>query len=176
MKELFLGGARSGKSALAEQRAVDSGLPVTYIATARALDREMADRIAHHQARRPAQWLLVEEPLALADTLVAEAREDRCLLVDCLTLWVSNLLCLEQPERLQQELDQLDDVLPSLPGRIILVGNEVGLGIVPLGELSRAFQDHNGWLHQRLAKTCDRVILAVAGLPQLLKPSPYSLP
>jgi len=175
MQELILGGARSGKSRLAERLAADSGLAVVYIATATALDAEMRARIAAHRAQRPAHWTLVEEPLALAATLEREAAPGRCLLVDCLTLWLSNLLCLEQPERLQRELDALDAVLPGLPGRLILVSNEVGLGIVPLGQLSRQFQDHNGWLQQRLAIRCERVILTIAGLPHLLKPNPHSL-
>ncbi|HEY5718275.1 MAG TPA: bifunctional adenosylcobinamide kinase/adenosylcobinamide-phosphate guanylyltransferase [Motiliproteus sp.] len=171
MKDLILGGARSGKSQLAERLATQSGLEVVYIATATALDGEMQSRIKHHQRRRPTAWGLIEEPLALAATLAREASSERCLLVDCLTLWLTNLLCLEQPERLQQELDALDRVLPQLPGHIILVSNEVGLGIVPLGELSRQFQDQNGWLQQRLAGLCDRVILTVAGLPHQLKPN-----
>ncbi len=171
MKQLILGGARSGKSRLAEQLAIDSGLEVVYIATATANDTEMAERISRHQTQRPTHWRLVEEPLALAATLEREASAQRCLLVDCLTLWLSNLLCLQQPERMEQELDALDAVLPRLAGQQILVGNEVGLGIVPLGELSRQFQDHNGWLHQRLGAACDRVILTVAGLPHVLKPS-----
>ena len=171
MKELILGGARSGKSRLAEQRAAASGLEVVYVATATALDGEMQARIQQHRGQRPEHWRLVEDPLALATVLLGEAASERCLLVDCLTLWLSNLLCLQQPERLQQELDALDAALPRLPGRLILVGNEVGLGIVPLGELSRQFQDLNGWLHQRLAAECDRVTLTVAGLPHQLKPS-----
>ncbi|HYG04903.1 MAG TPA: bifunctional adenosylcobinamide kinase/adenosylcobinamide-phosphate guanylyltransferase [Stenotrophomonas sp.] len=169
MHELILGGARSGKSALAEQRAGASALAVTFIATAQALDAEMAARIAHHRQRRPAHWQCVEEPLALADTLRAHASAQRCLLVDCLTLWVGNLLGHTDSARFAQERDALLQVLPTLPGRIILVSNEVGQGVVPMGELSRRFVDEAGRLHQALAAQSARVCLVVAGLPLWLK-------
>ncbi len=167
MRELILGGARSGKSALAEQRAAASGLAVTYIATAQALDEEMAARIERHQQQRPNHWQLVEEPLELAATLKQHAAPDRCLLVDCLTLWLNNLLADESVfERCRNEFLEL---LPQLPGEIILVSNEVGLGIVPLGELSRRFCDESGRLHQAVAARCERVTFVTAGLPMLLK-------
>ncbi|MEK7261027.1 MAG: bifunctional adenosylcobinamide kinase/adenosylcobinamide-phosphate guanylyltransferase [Pseudomonadota bacterium] len=190
MKELILGGARSGKSALAEQRAQASGLEVSTIATAEAGDAEMAARIAMHRARRPDRWRLVEEPVALAAVLRQEAAAKRCVIVDCLTLWLSNLLGadsapVESPsthrdvgsvavgrsrERLfLRERAALLDALPGLPGHIILISNEVGMGIVPLGSLSRRFCDEAGRLHQDLARVCDRVILTVAGLPYMLK-------
>ena len=169
MHELILGGARSGKSRLAEQRAADSGLAVTYIATSQALDGEMAARIAHHRARRPAAWGLIEEPLALARVLRDHAGHERCLLVDCLTLWLTNLLMLEDEARLAAEREALLECLPELPGRVILVSNETGLGIVPLGELSRRYVDAAGWLHQALAARCQRVVFTVAGLPMVLK-------
>ena len=169
MKELILGGARSGKSALAERRARDSGLAVCYIATATADDAEMAARIARHRADRPAHWTTLEEPLALARVLREQAREDRCLLVDCLTLWLNNLL-LAGEGVCQREQAALLDVLPALPGRLLLVSNEVGQGVVPLGELSRRFVDEAGRLHQRLAALCERVTLVVAGLELPLKP------
>ncbi len=170
MKELILGGARSGKSRLAEQRAQESELEVIYFATATAGDGEMNQRIAQHRQSRPQHWGLVEEPLLLPQRLQQEASEQRCLLVDCLTLWVSNLLCEEKPDYLQSQLDLLVEVLPKLPGTQILVTNEVGMGIVPMGQLSRQFQDYSGILHQRLAEVCDRVTLTVAGLPMQLKP------
>jgi adenosylcobinamide kinase/adenosylcobinamide-phosphate guanylyltransferase len=169
VKELILGGARSGKSALAEGRALRSGLNVTYIATATQGDDEMSNRIAKHQERRPAEWGLVEEPVALAEVLVQQAAAGRCLLVDCLTLWLTNLLCSEQAYLLEKEKAALLEVLPQLPGHIIFVSNEVGMGIVPMGELSRRFQDETGWLHQQIAASCDRVVLTVAGLPHVLK-------
>ena len=172
MHELILGGVRSGKSRLAERLASGSGLPVTYIATASAGDAEMAERIAQHQADRPGHWTLVEEPLALASVLQTHAAENHCLLVDCLTLWLTNLLLTDDGERLASERVALLDVMPTLPGRLILVSNETGMGVVPLGELSRRFCDEAGRLHQALAQTCDRVILTVAGLPHVLKGDP----
>ena len=169
MIELILGGARSGKSRLAEQRASDSGLEVVYVATSQALDEEMAARIAHHRQQRPAHWRLREEPLALAAVLREEAAAQRCLLVDCLTLWLTNLLLAEDSQALARERLALLDCLEQLPGRLILVSNETGLGVVPLGELTRRYVDEAGWLHQALAARCQRVTLTVAGLPMILK-------
>ena len=169
MRSLILGGARSGKSALAERMAAVGGADVVYVATAQALDAEMAARIAHHRARRPAHWSNVEEPLALADALRACARPDRCVLVDCLTLWLSNLLAHEDADRFARERAALLDVLPDLPGSVVLVSNEVGLGVVPMGELSRRFVDEAGRLHQALAAVCERVVFVAAGLPLALK-------
>ena len=169
MHSLILGGARSGKSALAERLARDSGRDVVYVATAQPRDEEMAARIAHHRAQRPAHWQCVEEPLALADALRAQARVDRCVLVDCLTLWLSNLLGNADPDRFARERDALVKALPDLPGDIIFVSNEVGLGIVPLGELSRRFIDEAGRLHQALGAQCGRVVFVAAGLPLALK-------
>lgn len=169
MLQLILGGARSGKSRLAERLASDSGLAVTYIATSQALDGEMSQRVALHRERRPATWGLVEEPLALARVLRENAAPDRCLLVDCLTLWLTNLLMLEDPGRLATERDLLLDSLAALPGELIFVSNETGLGVVPLGELTRRYVDEAGWLHQALAERCQRVVLTVAGLPLTLK-------
>ncbi|AYC33690.1 bifunctional adenosylcobinamide kinase/adenosylcobinamide-phosphate guanylyltransferase [Pseudomonas cavernae] len=169
MRELILGGARSGKSRLAEKLAGESGLTVTYIATSQALDGEMSVRIQQHRARRPAIWGLIEEPVELARVLREQAAADKCLLVDCLTLWLTNLLMLEDEARLQAEREALLETLGALPGRIILVSNETGLGVVPLGELSRRYVDAAGWLHQALAERCQRVLFTVAGLPLLLK-------
>lgn len=172
MHTLILGGARSGKSALAERLATASGRAVTYIATSQAGDAEMAERIAHHRARRPAEWGCVEEPLALAATLRQHAGEGRVLLVDCLTLWLSNLLGHADPARYIAERDALLATLPTLPGDILLVSNEVGLGIVPMGELTRRFIDEAGRLHQSLATQCERVLFVAAGLPLTLKGLP----
>ncbi|HET9108550.1 MAG TPA: bifunctional adenosylcobinamide kinase/adenosylcobinamide-phosphate guanylyltransferase [Steroidobacteraceae bacterium] len=192
MKELILGGARSGKSSLAERHARESGLEVVYIATAHALDDpELQQRIDQHRRRRPAEWLTVEEPYQLAAALQINAAVGRCLLVDCLTLWLTNLLCADAAppasdasratataasqratagiSRLAAERAALLDTLPRLPGHLILVGSETGLGVVPLGELTRRFVDEAGDLHQELARRCDRVIFTVAGLPQILK-------
>ncbi|WP_313519883.1 bifunctional adenosylcobinamide kinase/adenosylcobinamide-phosphate guanylyltransferase [Pseudomonas sp.] len=172
MPELILGGARSGKSRLAERLAAESGLEVVYVATSEALDGEMSSRIRAHRDRRPAQWGLVEEPLRLARVLREQAGDGRCLLVDCLTLWLTNLLMLDDPQRLFAERDALLDVLAELPGRIIFVSNETGLGVVPMGELSRRYVDEAGWLHQALAERCERVVFTVAGLPMILKGAP----
>ena len=169
MHSLILGGARSGKSALAERIARGSAREVVYIATAQARDAEMTERIAHHRARRPKEWLCVEEPLALASVLCTHARADRCLLVDCLTLWLSNMLGDADPQCFERERAALLDALPALPGEIVLVSNEVGLGIVPMGELTRRYVDEAGRLHQALASHCERVIFVAAGLPLALK-------
>jgi len=167
--QLILGGARSGKSRLAERLAKDSGLDVIYIATSQALDGEMNQRVALHRQRRPEHWGLIEEPVELARVLQQSAQPGRCLLVDCLTLWLTNLLMLEAPQRLTQERDALLDCLAALPGEIIFVSNETGMGVVPLGELTRRYVDEAGWLHQALAERCQRVVLTVAGLPMTLK-------
>ncbi|MEJ1356052.1 MAG: bifunctional adenosylcobinamide kinase/adenosylcobinamide-phosphate guanylyltransferase [Candidatus Sedimenticola sp. (ex Thyasira tokunagai)] len=169
MKQLILGGARSGKSTLAESLAEGTGLPVLYVATATAEDKAMAERIAFHQSRRSHEWDLVEEPLDLARVLKEHARSGRCILVDCLTLWLTNILLREEGVHLKQEMDALVELLPQLPGEIIFVSNEVGMGVVPMGEQTRRFVDESGWMHQRIAALCDRVILTVAGLPQVLK-------
>lgn len=169
MLELILGGARSGKSRFAERLAAESGLAVTYIATSQALDGEMSARIAHHRERRPVQWSLVEEPQQLARVLREQAAPQRCLLVDCLTLWLTNLLMLDDAARLAEARDALLECLPELPGRIILVSSETGLGVVPLGELTRRYVDEAGWLHQAVADRAQRVTFMVAGLPMTLK-------
>ncbi|MDH4276243.1 MAG: bifunctional adenosylcobinamide kinase/adenosylcobinamide-phosphate guanylyltransferase, partial [Gammaproteobacteria bacterium] len=137
--------------------------------TAQALDSAMHTRIESHRARRPAHWRTLEEPLALANCLQEIARGDRCIIVDCLTLWLTNLLLNDDPQRLTTELESLYSVLPTLRGTLILVSNETGLGITPIGDLTRQFGDAAGLMHQQLATLCDRVILTVAGLPLTLK-------
>ncbi len=181
MRKLIIGGARSGKSTYAEKRALESGLRVVYVATAQALDGEMAQRIVHHQARRPAAWGLVESPLELASTLQRHAAPDVCLLVDCLTLWLSNLLFAGAAARQAEagepvscpvfdgQVQELLGCLPQLPGRIIIVSNEVGWGIVPMAAVSRLFADEQGRLNQRVAAVCEKVTLVAAGLPLVLK-------
>lgn len=168
-RHLILGGVRSGKSAYAEELARQSALPVTYLATARPEDAEMRARIAHHQRTRPAHWRTVEEPLALVDRLDHLAREHPLILVDCLTLWLTNLLLEPDTLRSQREVQRLLERLPHWPARLILVSNETGLGITPLGELTRRFGDEMGRLHQALARQCEEVTLMVAGLPLTLK-------
>ncbi len=181
MKELIIGGARSGKSLLAEQRAAASGLRVIYLATAQARDGEMARRIAHHRERRPADWGCAEETLHLAARLRELAAPDTCILVDCLTLWLSNLLFAGQAAAQAEKGEAIDcplfagetaallEALPQLPGRVILVSNEVGWGIVPMHPISRLFADEQGRLNQRVAAVCDQVTLVAAGLPLTLK-------
>ena len=169
MLQLILGGARSGKSRLAEKLAAESGCAVTYIATSQPLDGEMNERVRHHRERRPEHWALIEEPVELARVLRDNARADACLLVDCLTLWLTNLLVLEDLQRLNAERDALLECLAELPGEILFVSNETGMGVVPLGELTRRYVDEAGWLHQALAERCQRVVLTVAGLPLTLK-------
>jgi adenosylcobinamide kinase/adenosylcobinamide-phosphate guanylyltransferase len=168
MKELILGGARSGKSALAQQRGKESNLQVVFIATAQPLDEEMAERIARHRQERPKTWQVVEEPLYLAAALQEHTTPNSLLLVDCLTLWFSNLL-VAGDDCLHREKAAFLNILPSLLGDVILVSNEVGQGIVPNHETSRYFRDEMGTLHQQLAQICERVTLVVAGLPLILK-------
>lgn len=168
MFSLILGGARSGKSRHAQNQAVNSRLPVTLIATAQARDEEMAARIARHQAERPVDWHSLEEPLHLAAALRRTAAAGRCVLVDCLTLWLLNLL--EAGESVfAAERAALLDLLPTLPGEILFVANEVGLGVIPMGELSRRFVDEAGWLNQAMAQRADIVTFIAAGLPLALK-------
>lgn len=174
MHSLILGGARSGKSALAERIAGEHA-EVVYIATGQAGDAEMAERIAHHRARRPAHWRCIEEPIALAAALRAHAAPQRCVLVDCLTLWLSNLLFGAEPAAFARERADLLATLPSLPGRVLLVGNEVGLGVVPMGEISRRYVDEAGRLHQALGVLCPQVLFVAAGLPLVLKGAPPAL-
>ncbi len=169
LKTLILGGARSGKSALAEKMAREQALEVIYIATATANDTEMQQRIRHHQLRRPPHWSVVEEPVALARVLQEQDQPQRLLLVDCITLWLTNLLLHPKPEVFAREREALLDTLPHLQARLLLVSNETGQGIVPLGALNRRFVDEAGWLNQALAQCCEQVVLTVAGLPLMLK-------
>jgi adenosylcobinamide kinase / adenosylcobinamide-phosphate guanylyltransferase len=164
---LVLGGARSGKSGHAERLVHESGLTPVYVATAEALDDEMAARIAEHKRRRGARWRTLEEPLDLVPALQGECRPDRAVLVDCLTLWLTNLMVKGRPVR--AEMGGLVGALPSLQGTLVLVSNEVGLGVVPADPMARAFIDHAGWLHQRIAEQADVVVLMAAGLPVHLK-------
>ncbi len=166
---LILGGMRSGKSRRAEELAAASGLAPVYLATAVAGDAETESRIAAHRARRGENWRTVEVPVELAAAISREARPDRILLVDCLTMWLTNLLMAEM--EVAAACDRLEEALRDRRGPILLVSNEVGLGVVPAAPLSRRFLDHAGNLHRRLAALADRVELVVAGLPLALKPS-----
>lgn len=167
MRTLILGGARSGKSRYAEQLA-QTHAEVYYIATAQAHDAEMAARIAAHQRQRPALWQTHEVPIRLAHCIENVDAPGRLLLVDCLTLWLSN--CLHAGDTIwQQQRQDLLVALSRMQADCLLVSNEVGQGIVPVGELSRRFVDEAGRLHQELAGVCERVVWMVAGLPQRVK-------
>jgi len=173
MKHLILGGARSGKSHYAEQLALASHKEVIYIATGTAGDTEMQMRIEKHQADRPQHWQTIEEPILLADVIERYANTRHCLLVDCLTLWLSNILFNPQGNYqedvfLQQKQALLNE-LPHIHADIILVSNEVGSGIIPMDSMSRRFVDEAGRLHQQLARLCSHVTLVTAGLAQPLK-------
>ena len=182
-RSLVFGGARSGKSAYAERLAAASGKEVVYIATARAGDGEMTSRIAQHRRQRPAAWLTVEEPLALADAVLRYSAPQRLVLVDCLTLWLSNLMFsgatefpevgeIALPALFHAQRRQLLDALERVDGDLVLVSNEVGMGIVPYGAISRSFTDESGRLNQAVAAACDHVVLIAAGLPLVLKGAP----
>ena len=176
----ILGGARSGKSRLAEniaKQAESEGLTVCYLATAQAHDEEMNQRIIQHQGDRPQHWALLESPLYLAEAIKEALQKSDCVLVDCLTLWLSNCLCHQDTEFYAQQKAKLMEFLQSFINdihgnklkKLIFVSNEVGHGIVPMGELSRQFVDQAGWLHQNLAQLADQVDFVMAGLPLTLK-------
>lgn len=175
MKSLILGGMKSGKSRFAEQLATQLAQPVVYIATAQAWDDEMHERIRVHQAQRPNHWQTVEAPLHLAQALQAQDAPNRTILVDCLTLWITQLLCHDNPALLAQELNAFQTLLPQLKADIILVSNETNMGIIPMDALSRRFCDTAGKLHQQLAPMMDSLVLTVAGLPLYVKGNPYEL-
>lgn len=170
---LILGGARSGKSAFAEKLAFESGLPVTYIATAQVYDAEFGQRVAHHKTRRPAHWRTIEQPFNLGANIANAAKANECVIVDCLTLWLAQCICpdCDRPNGLswQDERQALLDALPKVQGTVLLVSNEVGMGIVPLGEINRQFQDEQGRLNQAVAQMADKVSFIAAGLPLTLK-------
>ncbi|MFD1557923.1 bifunctional adenosylcobinamide kinase/adenosylcobinamide-phosphate guanylyltransferase [Paraburkholderia silviterrae] len=181
----IVGGARSGKSAYAERLAAESGLPVTYIATAATpggahADAEFAARIAHHRARRPAHWAIVEAPLDLAGALDAAATPGQCVLIDCLTLWLANLLCPPGSEAPLSDWRARLDAFAAACERakhadctVLVVSNEIGMGVVPMGAATRLYVDELGRLNQRIAALAHRATLVAAGLPLVLKaPSP----
>jgi adenosylcobinamide kinase / adenosylcobinamide-phosphate guanylyltransferase len=170
---LILGGARSGKSAYAEKLAKENGLPVTYIATSQVYDDEFKQRVQHHKDRRPKHWQLIEAPYYLSPALQTNNHAGTTIIVDCLTLWLAQCICPEcaPPEGVNwpQQRAAFLELLPTLPGHIILVSNEVGMGIVPLGEINRQFQDEQGRLNQAVAALANEVIFIAAGLPLTLK-------
>ncbi len=165
---LVLGGARSGKSAYAEGLLAHGR--ALYLATGQAFDDEMADRIRLHRDRRGPHWQTMEEPLDLAGALDRVLDPERPVLVDCLTLWISNLMHAERD--VEAETGRLCEVLAAPRGTVVLVSNEVGLGLVPDNRLARAFRDHQGRVNQRVAQTCSRVVFVAAGLPLFLKGTP----
>lgn len=165
---LVLGGARSGKSAFAERLARDSELALHYLATGRAFDDEMRARIEKHKGDRAGDgWTTHEEPLDLAGLLRAIDAPERLVLVDCLTLWVTNLMMEERS--VEDAASNLVSILPSLRARVVFVSNEVGLGIVPDNRMAREFRDHAGRLHQRVAELAEQVYFVAAGLPLKMK-------
>lgn len=173
MIELVLGGTRSGKSRYAEQQAIQSNKKVIYIATAEARDAEMKVRIDLHQQARPKHWETVEEPIQLAMVIEQYDQQNTCLLVDCLTLWLSNILFDKtggiQLSVFKNQTDALFNALSNFSGQIILVSNELGLGVIAMDKMTRRFVDEAGLLHQKVAALSDRVVLVTAGLPQILK-------
>jgi adenosylcobinamide kinase/adenosylcobinamide-phosphate guanylyltransferase len=166
---LVTGGARSGKSKYAEQRAEELGTRRLYVATAEAKDEEMTQRIVEHQKRRGNRWAAVEEPVELAEALLAWRRRTDCALVDCLTLWLSNLLIGSDPKYVQEKVEELVKTMSRLDFHVIIVTNEVGWGIVPDNPLARQFRDLSGWANQRIAAAANEVVLTVAGIPTIVK-------
>lgn len=164
---LVMGGARSGKSQHAESLVEEAAASGLYIATATAGDQEMAARIRHHRDRRGPFWTTVEEPLHLAHAIETHALPGRPILVDCLTLWISNLML--EGRSIDAEAGRLIATLEETAVPVVLVANEVGQGIVPDNALARAFRDHAGRLNQRVAAVAERVVMMVAGLPMVLK-------
>lgn len=162
---LVLGGARSGKSRFAEEIIERTGRPALYLATAEPSDDEMRARIAAHRARRGGNWTTIEEPLELVNALLAG--DARPILIDCLTLWLSNLMGAKRD--IGFEIERLLSVLPQGKSPVVLVANEVGLGIVPENALAREFRDHAGRLNQGVARLAQRVVFMAAGLPLTLK-------
>src|SRR6266404_7623609 len=166
---LITGGARSGKSKYAEQRAAALGSRRLYVATAEAKDGEMAQRIAEHKRRRGDEWTTVEEAVELSGALLAQRGRTDCALVDCLTLWLSNLLLRRDTKYAEEKVEELLKILPRLDFHIVLVSNEVGWGIVPDNPLARRFRDLAGWTNQRIAAIANEVVLTVAGIPMIVK-------
>lgn len=170
MRLLVLGGARSGKSDFALARAEESaagGQELVFVATAEAHDQEMIDRIEAHQAQRGPEWVTIEEPIALPEVLLA-ANPESVFLVDCLTIWLSNRMA-EDGDQAEAALDQLARGVKDCPAELILVSNEVGLGIVPDNALARRFRDLSGAMNRKVAEVADEVYFVAAGLPLKMK-------
>ena len=166
---LITGGARSGKSIYAEQRAAALGSRRLYVATAEPKDEEMTRRISEHKSRRGNEWATIEESLELAEALLARRGHMDCALVDCLTLWLSNLLLRRDGKYAEDKVKELIEILPRLNFHLVLVTNEVGWGIVPDNMLARQFRDLAGWANQQIAAAANEVVLTVAGVPMIVK-------
>ena len=164
---LVLGGARSGKSGYAEQIVLNSGKSPVYVATGRALDDEMLERIEKHRDRRGDKWETVEEPLALVDALRQSAHKDRIILIDCLTLWITNLMMADAD--VVRECASLADYISDTKVPLVFVSNETGMGLVPETKMGRKFRDLQGRVNQEIAACCDQVFFVAAGLPLQLK-------
>ncbi|PCJ70501.1 MAG: bifunctional adenosylcobinamide kinase/adenosylcobinamide-phosphate guanylyltransferase [Rhodobiaceae bacterium] len=164
---LILGGARSGKSRYGEALVRASSGRAVYIATAEARDDEMTARIAKHREQRGSDWALIEEPIHLARVLREQVRAEDVVLVDCLTLWLSNLMGEER--EIASAVDELLAAIETCPARIVFISNEIGWGIVPDNALARTFRDEAGRLHQQLSAQIDAVVAVIAGLPLMLK-------
>ncbi len=178
MKSLILGGVKSGKSRFAEQRIKhwveqtgNSDASVIYLATAEnhVGDNEFSGRILQHQNQRPDGWETIEEPVDIATIIEAASGQNKCVLLECVTLWLSNIL--QEEALLMQRIDRACQALEAYEGEIVLVSNETGLGIIPPNALARRYGDELGLLHQKIASLCDEVVLTVAGLPHFLKRS-----
>jgi adenosylcobinamide kinase/adenosylcobinamide-phosphate guanylyltransferase len=168
---LVLGGARSGKTGFAERLTMRAGTRPAYLATAQALDDEMRERVRAHREQRGQEFATIEEPLQLSRAIAAAAKQHDAILVDCLTLWITNLIMAE--ENVAAAVDELLATLAETQdSRVILVSNEVGLGIVPDNAMARMFRDLAGSAHQRVAEICDDAYFVVAGLPMVLKGAP----
>jgi len=175
MIHLVIGGARSGKSSFAEKQASNSssqsdlGKDVVYVATATIGDEEMRERIEHHRQSRPQNWQLIEEPFDLSKVIAIHSESNKTLIIECMTLWLTNWLCTNDVESWKDEKHAFIDALMMSKAEVIIVSNEVGSGIVPMGELSREFVDQAGWLNQALTEVADKVTLVVAGCPLAIK-------
>ncbi len=175
MIHLIIGGARSGKSKYAEKQATlicSNPSPeknIIYIATATIEDNEMAQRIKHHQQHRPKDWQVIEEPFNLSQILQKHVTSQQTIIIECMTLWLTNWLCHKDIKQWQAEKQAFIEILKNSHANIFIVSNEVGSGIIPMGQLNRDFVDQSGWLNQSLSKIADQVTLVVAGCPLELK-------
>ncbi len=171
MRHLVLGGVRSGKSTFSERWITEQSEAVTYIATSQIWDEGMAKRVEKHKAYRPDHWRVIEEPVALAKTLLAVQKQSpkSGVIVECCSLWLTNLLCQEDEVQKEAEIEAFVTAVDQFKSPLIMVSAEVGLGILPMNELARHYTDEIGVLNQRLATLCEHVTFVAAGLPMALK-------